>query len=108
MVPTSASPSFSVSPEVAAYAAEKRVTDYLEPVLEMTRRQFPDARRLAAFVEDDPDIADFRYLILRVDLPPIDPTQAVEREFQWDGELVRLFPYSVALAFTLRMRIADA
>jgi hypothetical protein len=109
MVPTTTStPAFSVAPEVPAYAASQGVAEFLEPVLEMTRRHFPEARRFAAFVEDDPELRDVRFLVLEVDLPYCDPVQAVERHFQWDRELVEICSSSRALAFTLGMRIADA
>jgi hypothetical protein len=108
MVPTTTNtPAFTVAPEVQAYAEEEGVTEYLQPVLEMTRRHFSDSRRFDAYVEDDPELRDVRFLILRVDLPPCDPTQAVDRLFQWDQELVKICSSSRALAFTLRMRIAD-
>jgi hypothetical protein len=109
MVPTTTStPAFNVAPEVQAYATEEGVTEYLQPVLEMTRRHFSDARRFDAYVEDDPELRDVRFLFLDVELPPCEPTRAVERLFQWDQELVKICPPSRALAFTLRMRVADA
>src|SRR5262249_15333759 len=109
MVPTTTiTPAFTVAPEVPAYAASQGVVEFLEPVLEMTRRHFPEARRFAAYVEDDPELRDVRFLVLRVELPPCDPVQAVEREFQWDQELVKICSSTRALAFTLGMRIADA
>jgi hypothetical protein len=109
MVPTTTStPAFSVAPEVPEYAASQGVAEYLEPVLEMTRRHFANSRRFDAYVEDDPELRDVRFLILDVELPPCEPTQAVERLFQWDQELVKICSSSHALAFTLRMRVADA
>jgi hypothetical protein len=109
MVPTTTStPVFTVAPEVPAYAASQGVAEYLQPVLEMTRRHFPEARRFAAFVEDDPELRDVRFLVLEVDLPPGDPSVALEREFQWDQELVKICSSSRALAFTLGLRIPDA
>jgi hypothetical protein len=109
MVPTTTNtPVFTIAPEVYAYAEEEGVTAYLQPVLEMTRQHFPDARRFDAFVEDDPELRDVRFLILRVELPPCDPVQAVERKFRWSHEVAKICTSAHALAFTLRMRVSEA
>ena len=55
-----------VPPAVLAFAAEQGVTAYLPAMVEMTRRLFPTAA-LAVLVEDDPEIANDRHIVLEVD-----------------------------------------
>jgi hypothetical protein len=108
MVPTTTNtPVFTVAPEVPAYAASQGVAEYLQPVLEMTRRHFPEARRFAAFVEDDPELRDVRFLVVEVELPPCDPVQAVERQFQWGYEVAKICTSARAVAFTLGLEVTD-
>src|SRR5207302_3758916 len=61
-----------VSPEVLAFAAEQGVSAYLPAVLAMTQRLFPDARRFAVLVEDDPEIANDRHIVIEVDVTGLD------------------------------------
>ena len=49
---------------------------YLPAVLAMTQRLFPDARRLALLVEDDPEIANDRHLVIEVDVSGLDARNA--------------------------------
>ena len=56
MSPTTQTLPVAVPPEALAFAAEQGVAAYLPAVLQMTQRRFSDARRLAVWVEEDPEI----------------------------------------------------
>jgi hypothetical protein len=72
--------SLAVPPDVQTFASEQGVALYLSAVLEMTRRRFPDARRFAVLVEEDPEIADDRHIGIEIDLVGITAEQYVDRD----------------------------
>jgi hypothetical protein len=80
------------SPEVAAYAAEQGVEDCLLPHWEMTRRLFPNARRIEVFLEDDPEIANLRFIVFQVAVAGLDVSQAVELQHRWCDESLQCCP----------------
>src|SRR5258708_5980242 len=51
------------SPEVLAFAKEKGVAEYLEPLREATRRLFPTALKLEVSVEADVEYPDIRKIV---------------------------------------------
>ncbi len=96
-----------ISPEVQAFAAEAGVADYLLPVLEMTQRIFPDARRLEVLVEEDPEIANDRHIVLEVDVPDRDPQQYVESRVPWEQEMFRICPATLGHVFRLGLGLVE-
>lgn len=105
---TSTIPAHTFSPEVLAHAAEVGVAAYLEPVLEMTRRLFPAARRVGVLVEDDPEIAGVRFLVIEVDVAGLDPNQAAGAQRQWTQELFRCCPSTHVNYFCLGLNLVRA
>jgi hypothetical protein len=99
--------SFVVSPEVQAFATEQGVAPYLAAVLDMTRRRFPDARRFALLVEDDPEIADDRHLVIEVDVAGIPAEQYVEAKWSWGRELFQICPAPLVCVFRLSLEIVE-
>lgn len=92
-----------VSPEVYAFAEKAGVADYLPAVLAMTRRIFP-TWPLRVYLEDDPEIADERYIVLELQMPDeVKVDCAVELHWQWSGEIFRHCPSPYAYFFSLRM-----
>src|SRR5438105_15273334 len=75
--------------EVSDFAAEQGVGQYLPAVLEMTRRLFPTARRLAVRLEADWEIADQSYIVFEVEVVGWDVPQAVTARREWICELRR-------------------
>ena len=55
-----------VPPEVLSFAAEKGVSDFVAPVLEMTARAYP-GRSIKLFVEYDYEDPDWQYIVVEVD-----------------------------------------
>jgi hypothetical protein len=64
----SAAPHPTVSPDVLAFAREQGVEQYVPAVIELTRRLYPTATRFDVFLEDDPEIANDRHIILELDV----------------------------------------
>jgi hypothetical protein len=95
-------PSPAVAPEVSAFAEQEGVTAYLPAVIEMTRRIFP-AAPLRVFVEDDPEIANDRHIVLEVDLTGMSVPEMVAADWQWVTEIFRHCPSTHAWVFRLGM-----
>ena len=100
--------SLTVPQEVHAFAAEQGVAPYLPAVLEMTLRRFPDARRMAMLVEEDPEIANDRHIVIEIDLTGITPEEYVERHWQWGHELFQICPAPLICVFRLSLSIIDS
>jgi hypothetical protein len=98
-------PFLAVTSEVLAFASEQGVSSYLPAVMEMTQRRFPDARRFAMLVEEDPEIANDRHIVIAIDLAGITAEQYVERDGQWGHELFQICPAPVVCVFRLRLEI---
>jgi hypothetical protein len=94
-----------VPPEVAAFAGEQGVLSYLPAVMEMTQRIFPNSA-LKVQVEDDPEIANDRHLIIEVKAPDLDVAQGLERRFQWHRSLFASCPASLVCVFRLGLETA--
>ncbi len=97
----------TVPPEVLAFAEEQGVSAYLPAVLAMTQRLFPDARRMAVLVEDDPEIANDRHIVLEVDVCGLDPAGYVEVDWRWGRELFQICPAPVVCVFRLGLEIVE-
>jgi hypothetical protein len=93
------------SPEVLAHAAEVGVAEYLQPVLEMTLRIFPNALRVAVSVENDPEIAGVRFLVIAVDVSGLSADQAAAAQQRWTRELFRCCPSTHVNAFCLGLNL---
>jgi hypothetical protein len=98
------SPSARVSSEVLAFASERGVAAYLPAVLEMTQRLFPNSQRLAAVIQDDPEIANERTLVLEVDVL-LDVPQARAAHRRWNDALFTCCPAPLVCVFTLSMEL---
>jgi hypothetical protein len=96
----------SVPPDVAAFAAEQGVTEYLPGVLEMTQRVFP-AAAISTLVEDDPEIPNDRHLVVRVVLEGVGVEQAVAMHWQWNGEIFEHCPAPLVCVFRLGMELKE-
>src|SRR5262245_13533620 len=71
----------SIPPEVAAFAAEAGVTAYLPGMLEMTRRIFPSSP-MKVLVEDDPEIANDRHIVLEVEVGGVGVQDMVDAQWR--------------------------
>ncbi len=91
------------SPEVLDFAARNNVADYLEPLLEATRRVYPSARDLKVFVEQDRELRDVWAIVFDVSVPQADVPDYVKARRRWGDELFRICPAPLACTFVLTL-----
>jgi hypothetical protein len=92
----------AVSPEVQAFAEQEGVTAYLPALMEMTRRIFPGAP-LTVLVDEDPEIANDRHIVLEVELGGWGVPEMVAANERWVNELFQHCPSTHAPVFRLGM-----
>lgn len=92
----------ALPPAVFAVAAEQGATAYLRPVLDLTHSVFPD-RPVAVFVDEDPEIANDRHIILNVDVTGLDAEQMFACQQRWLRELFDHCPATHVCVFRLAM-----
>jgi hypothetical protein len=102
MVPTKNEPLGEVPAEVRAFAEEQGVTGFLPAVLTLTRRIFPGAP-LRVLVDDDPEIANDRHIVLEVEVAGLDVQQMFEAQRQWTADIFKHCPAIHAPVFRIMM-----
>jgi hypothetical protein len=80
-----------VPAEVLSFAAEKGVSEWVYPVLEMTARVFAGCP-LRLFVECDYEDSDWQYIVLEADVKGYDPDRLLKAQLKWTRELVASVP----------------
>jgi hypothetical protein len=80
-----------VPPEVLSFAAEKGVSDFVVPVLEMTARAFAGCP-LKMFVEYDYEEPEWQYIVVAADVTGYSTEQAVAAQHWLSAEYVRTVP----------------
>src|SRR5438874_13397986 len=94
----------NTSAEVQIFAAEQGVANYIPAILNMTRQIFSNSTMQVA-VEDDPEIADDRHIILEVSVRNMDVSQALQAEYRWHEGLFAHCPAPLASVFRLGLDI---
>ena len=89
--PVKASTLPEVPAEVLSFAAEKGVSEWVYPVLEMTARAFAGCP-IRLFVECDYEDADWQYIVLEADVKDYTSDQTYAAQRQWTRELVVSVP----------------
>jgi hypothetical protein len=95
------------SPNLIAFAAANGVLEYLVPMLEITRDIFSTARRVEVYLEEDPEIANERYIVYDVTVAKLSVEQATQGNRLWGRELLRIFPYPRNCLPVLRLDLAE-
>jgi hypothetical protein len=85
------SPAVPLPDDVIAFVAEHRVQVELPAVLEMTRWLFPHAD-LRVELDEDPEIAGDRHIVVRVKDGQLPVDQAVATRWQWHVGLFACCP----------------
>jgi hypothetical protein len=106
MTPATKTLPIAVPQEVLDFAAEQGVSDYLPAVLEMTNHIFPGGLQ-AVVVDDDPEIANDRHILIVVKAKTFDVPQALEARWQWHGGLFESCPARLVCVFRLDLSIAS-
>jgi hypothetical protein len=89
--------------DVIAYAAEHGVEQFLLPHLEITKRHFPSARRIMVVLEEDPEIANMRYIVYWVEVSGLGVSQAVEAHHAWVRDSLQCCSPPIDSPFVLHM-----
>jgi hypothetical protein len=91
---------------VLPFATEQGVAAYLDAVLEMTQRLFPSAK-LSVRVDDDPEIADDRHMVVSVAPRNMEVPEALENRYRWHRELFACCPAPLVSIFRLDLELTD-
>jgi hypothetical protein len=106
MTPTTAEISLPlVPPDVEKFAAEVGVSEYLGPVMEMTRRVFSSARRIAVFTEEDAEIAGLWAIVIEVRVTEGNVDRLVEQHRRWTADLFHYCPSTHVCWFCLSVDV---
>jgi len=97
------SPPLTIPPEVEVFAAHEGVAPYLHEVIMMTNRVFPNCR-ISLLVEDDPEIADDRHIVMEVKTN-LEVAETLHAEYQWHEGLFANCPAPLAPVFRLGLEI---
>ncbi|MFL5243427.1 MAG: hypothetical protein ACJ8FY_15075 [Gemmataceae bacterium] len=89
--------------EVIQLAEEKGVAQYLEPMLEMTRNHFQNARRLAVSVDVDWEIPDERTILFEVEIEPLSADKYVQTRHDYISKSFEICPANLICTFGLRL-----
>ena len=81
--PLASAMDFEWPEEVVTFAVERGFDQYLQPVLDMTKRVFPDARRIAVRLQPDPEIPDYWFVVFEVEVAGLSVDQMVELDRRW-------------------------
>lgn len=102
MTQTTTAPLPVIPPEVAAFAAEQGVTEYLPALLALVRRIFPQSR-IGVLLEDDPEIANDWHIVFEVDVNGMEEHQLFTAQTQWSSEIFQHCPATHVCVFRLGM-----
>jgi hypothetical protein len=101
VLPTS---SLNLPPEVIALAVGQEVDSYVPAVLKMTQRIFPNSI-WSVEVDDDPEIANERHLVVAVQASSLSVSEALEARYQWHRELFACCPAPLVCTFRLGLEL---
>src|SRR5258708_12391542 len=87
--------------DVLALAKEKGVAQYLDPMLDMTRRHFLNARQLMVLVEEDWEIPNLRAITFAVQIVGLNPEEYLKACHHWHRNSIIIYPRSPADIFAL-------
>jgi hypothetical protein len=93
----------TITPEVQAFAAEKGITRYLNPVIEVARRAFPSAP-LAVSLGEDAEDSTHRYIALDAEVGGLSPEELVAGQRAWSAGVSQVCPSRDAVWFVLGWR----
>jgi hypothetical protein len=90
----------ALTADVLAFATEQGVRPFLHPVLEMTSQIF-QGRPLTVFVDEDPEIANDRHLVIDVDVVGFDAEQMLACQQDWINQIFHTCPATHVCVFRL-------
>lgn len=103
MSQTTQAPCVAIPPDVLAFAARQAVSPFLPAVLELTNRVFPTAEPTVR-LDDDPELPGDRHILFEVEVP-LDVSQAIAAQRDWNDGLFRCCPAPQVCVFRLSMEL---
>ncbi len=97
-----AAPPPVIPADVAAFAAEHGVADYVAPLLELTRSLFP-AGPITMLVGEDAEEPQLRFIEIRVGIEGLAADDVVAAHHEWSVGLFHRIPATHARYFCLGM-----
>lgn len=97
---------WTIPAEVQAFAEEQGVAACLPAVLEATQRLFPTAQRCALVVEEDPEIANDRHIVIEVDVA-LSVKDSLVRHRKWHEAVLQCCPTTLICVFRLSLELVD-
>src|SRR5689334_15406000 len=94
----SPAPQPTVASEVATFAREQGVEQYVRGLVALSQRTFPSATRFEVLLDEDPEIADDRHILFRLAVP-LDVPQSLAADRQWIEGLYQLCPKPLVCVF---------
>ena len=104
MIQTTPAPPEIIPAEVLAFAAQQGVAAYLSSVVAMTRLLFPDGP-IQLSLDQDPEIANDRHIVLEAKCMEAAATKALEARFDWHRKLFAICPAPLVCVFRLGLEI---
>lgn len=92
-----------VPPEARAFAAEKGVSRYLGPVIDLARQAFPSSA-LSVSLGQDAEDETHRYIALDVEAGDLTAEDLLAGQRVWSGGVGRICPSPQAVHFVLGWR----
>ncbi len=91
--PVKALPVWQWPPEVLELADQKKLRDYLDPLMEATRRIFPAARWIKVRLDQDPEMPDWQTIVFAVGVNGMPAQESFARRSLWIKECINICPY---------------
>src|SRR5262245_27812906 len=95
------------SPEVLEFARANGVAQYLDPLLDATRRIFSHARWLKVYLSYDPEYPDWQTILFDVGVEPMPKDVRRQLDRQWGKEWQRIYEYPREPIFGLLLRSGE-
>jgi hypothetical protein len=94
---------WTVSPTAQQFVREQRAEGSLELLAELTSQIFPDARHLSVDLHEDPDVANLRWVLIRVDVPWEDAERTRHARDEWYVRTAEILPAAALADFGLEI-----
>lgn len=95
----SANSSACWSREVEEFSRQQHVAEYLRPVIEMTQQAFPSHRRIVVTLDEDPEIADDRHILLTIEVGRLEVSELIAAQDEWFHRIFEICPSTLVCLF---------
>jgi hypothetical protein len=100
---TATSPPLTVTPAAQRFIHERRAQDSLDILVNLTAQVFADAGELSVELHEDPDFADVKGVLIRVEVPWEDGERARQARDEWYARTAEVCSPAVLADFGLEI-----